>query len=983
MFRKSFIITILACVRQSLLAIQGGRRGFIITILACVLLVMCRCTDSFNTEKNESLKEEKYNYYQEDISPEVIDSVFILYHNSSNPSQKSNYANVLLQMFFKIEVEDTVFVMHNSMPFDVMDFYVHYGLLSYYYYNSQYDKAVENALIVEEKILAVPDQKVKSDAYSLMGVLYCRNADIFRSMENFQKCYEIDKQLNDLERLSSDLNNFASVCILSKQYEAAEHYILDAIDIERKLDRPDKLAIRLATASDVYLKLNKPEMSLPYIFEALQIEEQNGRESKVAVRKSQLAAVYMSMNEINDAEKILLEALPVLKNTTNKNSLAIVLCQLGEINLKKNNLADADKYISDAIDICQSIGSKYIECRAHKDMYLVKKNFSPNAALRHLEIYTELSDTIYKKELSQALSMYQASYQNSVLNKKNEEQKQKINTVLFYSITIGVLLLLIIGFLIIILRIKLKAKRQVEEMENLRSNFFTNITHEFRTPLTIILGIAQQMEQECDFNESQQRLMKVVHHQGGVMLNLINQLLDISKIKSGIGNPKFYNGNVVEYIKVLVSYFNSIAEQKEIEISFAAEKSVINMDFAPDYISKIIQNLVSNALKYTPKNGNVYVSVQEKNKNLLLTIADTGEGIDSTSLPHIFDEFYQVGNSTQIGTGVGLSLVKQVVIALGGDIIVKSALGQGSVFIIKLPLCHGGGNYPSFVLNEYNSELKLVENDDIVVDLDKEQCDNPYLPIILVVDDNKDVRRFIGTQLRDNYNVFYAKNGKEALKRALEILPDVIISDVVMPEMDGFELCKAVRNNEQISHTSFLFVSARDTDADRIKAREVGADDFLLKPFNIDELRSIVAGMIKRKEILREKFAKTVIETGNVHAEGTDNTSKSDKEFIKKIVDIVYQQMDKGYIDIEYIAKMFNISTKQLSRRVFTITGDTMSTYVLKIRISKAKLMLKNNLELSIGEIAMKCGFEDSAHFTRSFKKITNETPSQFRKINV
>ncbi|MGM9795847.1 MAG: ATP-binding protein [Candidatus Aphodosoma sp.] len=886
-------------------------------------------------------------------------------------------------MLFKIEVVDTVFVMNNSMPFDVMDFYVHYGLLSYYYYNSQYDKAVENALIVDEKIFSVPDQKVKSDAYSQMGVLYCRNADIFRSMENFKKCYEIDKQLNDLERLSSDLNNFASVCIVSKQYEAAEHYILDAIDIERKLDRPDKLAIRLATASDVYLKLNKPEQSLPYIFEALQIEEQNGRESKVAVRKSQLAAVYMSMNEINDAEKILLEALPVLENTTNKNSFAIVLCQLGEINLKKNNLADADKYISAAIDISKSIGSKYIECRAHKDMYLVKKDFSPNTALRHLEKYTELSDTIYKRELSQALSMYQASYQNTVLNKKNEEQKQKTDTVLFFSIIIGILLLSTIGFLIIILRIKLKANKLMEEMDSLRTNFFTNITHEFRTPLTIILGIVQQMEQDSDLNESQQRLMKVVYHQGGVMLNLINQLLDISKIKSGIGNPKFYNGNVVEYIKVLVSYFNSIAEQKEIEISFAAEKSVINMDFAPDYISKIIQNLVSNALKYTPKNGNVYVSVQEKNKNLLLTVADTGEGIDSKSLPHIFDEFYQVGNSTHIGTGVGLSLVKQVVVALGGDIIVKSALGQGSVFIIKLPLCHGCGNYPSFVLNEYNSELKLVENDDIVVDLDKEKCDNPYLPIILVVDDNKDVRRFIGTQLRDNYNVFYAKNGKEALERALEILPDVIVSDVVMPEMDGFELCKAVRDNEQISHTSFLFVSARDTDADRIKASEVGADDFLLKPFNIDELRSIVAGMIKRKEILREKFAKSVIETENVHADGTDNTSKSDKEFIKKIVDIVYQQMDKGYIDIEYIAKMFNVSTKQLSRRVFTLTGDTMSAYVFKIRISKAKLMLKNNLELSIGEIAMKCGFEDRAHFTRSFKKITNETPSQFRKINV
>lgn len=962
---------------------------FFIKLFFCFLFAFlcCSCSSRFENGGIEPVNEEKYDYKGKDITPELIDSVYVLYDKALRTSQKVVYANSLMKMIDDAESLDTVFVIDKSMSRTIMDFYVHYAMMYYYYHNTMYLKASEYLSEVETNIDKVSDVTLKSDICSLIGALYCRNGDVYKSMEYFKKCYEIDFKLDDLERISSDLNNIANLCVISKQFNAAEYYILDAIDIERKLRRADKLAIRLATASTVYLKLNRPEDALRYIYESLNIEKLNGRENMVAVRKSQLADIYINMNMIDQADEILLEALPVLEKSTNRNSLAIVFCQLGEVSLKKNKLHDAEKFLLSAVEISKNIGSLYIERRAVKDLYLVKKDFSPVVALQYLEQYTVFSDSIFKEDLSQTMSMFQALYNNVELDKQNKIEKSRNHTILFVSIVVVTLLVMFIIFLFFMLRVHTKEKKQMKAMEDMRSKFFSNITHEFRTPLTVILGVAHQMVNECNFNDSQMRAMHDVYHQGDVLLNLVDKLIDVSKIKSGVDNSEFYNGNVVEYLKVIVSYFESYAAQKEIDISFASSKQVINMDFVPDYLSKIIQILVGNALINSQKNGNVYITVQEKKKNLLLVISDNGDGIDSETLQHLFDDFYYDGNFGTIGRSVEFSLVKQIVLAFKGNVVVKSALGQGSVFLISLPLRHGKGNYKPFAVEDINNKGIFIDNRDFDADIDKELCDNKYSPVILVVDDNKDVKRFIGSQLRDKYNVYYAKNGREGLERAREILPDIIISDVDMPEMDGFEFCKAVRSEDSIAHTSFLLVSAIDSNADRIKANDVGADDFLLKPFDIDELRSDVASMLKRKAVLRENFLKSVIDNasadGNVTPIDTDNASKADKEFIKKMVDVVYKQMDQGYVDIELIAKMFDVSTKQLSRRVFTITGDTLSAYVLKIRISKAKLMLKNNLDMSIGDIAMKCGFEDNAHFTRSFKKITNETPSQYRKVNV
>lgn len=958
-------------------------------LLFCSLFAfLCySCSSRYENEGNELVNEEKYNYYSKDITPELIDSVYGLYDKASRTSQKVAYANALTKMISDVEALDTIVVIDKNMPGTTIDLYVHYAMVSYYYYNTMYSKASEYLSVLENNIGSVSDVILKSNICSLIGALYCRNGDVYKSMEYFKQCYDIDFKLDDLERISSDLNNIANLCVMSKQFDAAEYYILDAIDIERKLRRADKLAIRLATASTVYLKLGNPEEALRYIYEALNIEKLNGRENKVAVRKSQLANIYIEMNMIDEAEEILLEALPVLEKSTNKNSLAIVLCQLGEVSLKKKKLNEAEKYFLSALEISKSIGSLYLEKRAVKDLYLVKKDFSPVSALHYLEQYTAFSDSLFKEDLSQTMSMFQALYNNVELDKQNKIEKSRTHTVIYVSIVVVFLLIMFIFFLFIMLRMHTKAKKQMKAMEDMRSKFFSNITHEFRTPLTVILGVAHQMEEECNFNDSQLRAMQGVYHQGDVMLHLIDKLIDVSKINSSVDNSEFYHGNVVEYLKVVVSYFDSYAAQKEIDISFASSKHVINMDFVPDYLSKIIQVLVGNALKYIQKNGNIYITVQEKKKNLLLVISDNGDGFDSDTLQHLFDDFYYDGNFGTIGRSVDFSLVKQIVLAFKGNIVVKSALGQGSVFLISLPLHHGKGKYKPFSVEEFNNQGIFMDNRDFDADIDREPCVDQYSPVILVVDDNKDVKRFIGSQLRDKYNVFYAKNGSEGLERAREILPDIIISDVDMPEMDGFEFCKAVRSEDSLAHISFLLVSAIDSDAERIKANDVGADDFLLKPFNIDELRSDVASMLKRKAVLRENLIKSVLDNaqpdGNATHIDVDNASKADKEFIKKMVDVVYKQMDEGYVDIELIAKMFDIGTKQLSRRVFTITGDTLSAYVLKIRISKAKLMLKNNLDMSIGDIAMKCGFDDNAHFTRSFKKITNETPSQYRKINV
>ena len=388
----------------------------------------------------------------------------------------------------------------------------------------------------------------------------------------------------------------------------------------------------------------------------------------------------------------------------------------------------------------------------------------------------------------------------------------------------------------------------MKRMSALRENFFTNITHEFRTPLTMILALSHDL-QSLDIAEVEDKA-RTIEQQGKELLTLINQLLDISKVKSAVGDADWQNGNIMAYLSMIVESYREYARSRNIDLQFFA-KETVKMDFVPDYVNKVMNNLLSNAFKFTPEYGKVSVAVWREGESLFADVTDTGCSMDKETLCHVFDPFYQgEGDAKHIGTGVGLALVKQIIDAVKGTITVESEEGKGTTFHICVPIYNEAGKQIA-AAPVINTPL-LPESETALVDSGSSESRFQ----LLVIEDNHNVAAYIGSQFADRYAVSYADNGKDGLEKALELVPDLIITDLMMPGLDGQEVCRQVRANEITDHIPIIVITAKITEEERIKGLEAGADVYLTKPFNVDELHTRVEKLLDRYLRLRDKFSK-------------------------------------------------------------------------------------------------------------------------------
>ena len=554
------------------------------------------------------------------------------------------------------------------------------------------------------------------------------------------------------------------------------------------------------------------------------------------------------------------------------------------------------------------------------------------------------------------------------------EQRTK-NIILLAGIFILLLTSIIIVFLLYVVRIKSKTQKIMRHMETVRNKFFTNITHEFRTPLTVILGLANRLSEKTEKDQESITSLQTIIRQGDHLLNLVNQLLNISKVRSSIEEPDWRRGDLVAFIRMIVENFQIFARQKHLNLIFVPQQTFLEVDFVPEYFRKIMHNLLSNALKYTPKGGNIFITATQEKNNVLIQLADSGKGIDKQDLPHIFETFYQGNNSCMdMGTGVGLSLARQMVESMGGQISVKSAIGKGTVFFITLPLKHGTSQWEEWVPGETDKNgipSVTISNPSV----QETGASNPDVTTILLVEDNQDVAFYIGGLLKDRYRLLYARDGKEGLEKAIEYMPDLILTDLMMPGMNGFDLCREIRDSIVLNHIPIIIITAKSEDQDKVQGIEAGADAYLLKPFNTEELYVRIAKLLEQRRTLREKYSNAL----RNNCTDTVKLLPADQAFVDRLTDIIYSQISDPSLNSDKIAEKMCISKSQLNRKVRVITGSNTTVYILHVRMEKAKRMLSSN-DMPIGDIAMQCGFEDSGYFGRVFKQTFQMTPSQYRK---
>ncbi|MCB0561082.1 MAG: response regulator [Lewinellaceae bacterium] len=529
-------------------------------------------------------------------------------------------------------------------------------------------------------------------------------------------------------------------------------------------------------------------------------------------------------------------------------------------------------------------------------------------------------------------------------------------------------------------RAALEEAKRLKEIDLLKTRLYTNITHEFRTPLTVILGMAGQVVQKPErwFREG----MEMITRNGQNLLTLVNQMLDLRKIESGVMQVDMQLGDVVTYLKYVTESFHSFAESKQISLHFFSTMPELRMDFDEDKLLKILSNLLSNAIKYTPGGGTIYVligtKIEEGQEFVEARVKDTGIGIPADKQARIFDRFYQVDDTATRkgeGLGVGLALTQELVKLLNGTISVQSEPGKGSEFLVQLPVTRTATVHKPFQkekVDQVAGQFKVGDsegsNEALLLD-----GDGNGKPLALVIEDNKDVVRYLQACLEQDYSVLAANSGKTGIEMAIDQVPDIIISDVMMPEKDGFEVTATLKNDERTSHIPIILLTARTATEDRITGLERGADAYLGKPFNREELMVRMEKMIQLRKRLQERYASL-----NPEPEPSNPSWDMEDAFVQKVREVVEAHLDDPDFSVEALSGEVFLSRTQVHRKLKALTGQSTGHFIHSVRLHHA-LHLLQTTGLSVTEIAFDVGFKDPSYFSKVFTAEFGKAPSESR----
>ena len=528
---------------------------------------------------------------------------------------------------------------------------------------------------------------------------------------------------------------------------------------------------------------------------------------------------------------------------------------------------------------------------------------------------------------------------------------------------------------------KVEAQR-LKELDLVKSDFFSNVTHEFRTPLTLILGHLEQVIPTVADQQARKELI-VVKRNAKILEKLINQLLDIAKIEANKMDIDLRRENIVPFVNEIQKSFVSLSLRKGVALKFHADEESINMDFDPDKIELIFFNLLSNAFKFTD-NGEVNLRIglaQKDGKDCCkLVVQDTGIGIIEEQIDKVFDRFYQSENSRwrkNKGTGIGLALVKDLVDLHEGHIDLKSISGVGTEITILLPL--------EQAISDNQSEMEIPALDPIDPDLEVTVEFDPQTQvlseeeisaqnIVLVIEDNDDIRNFLRLTLEPSYRVFEAVDGETGIAKATEIIPDIIICDIMMPGKDGFEVTKALKKQEKTSHVPIVLLTAKAGVENRIIGLETGADAYVPKPFSSDELHARIANLIEGRKKLKEKFSRALTIKPEVAIEPS-----MEQKFLLRVKGVVDQFLGDENFSVEQLSKEVGMSRAQLHRKLIALTGVSASRFVRNYRLEHAHQLLQNKVG-TVSEIAYRVGYSSPAYFTKCFTEDYGISPSQVKK---
>ena len=541
-----------------------------------------------------------------------------------------------------------------------------------------------------------------------------------------------------------------------------------------------------------------------------------------------------------------------------------------------------------------------------------------------------------------------------------------------YIVLFSIILLLLIGIMVYIYRTILMKRRIEEEANKAKLQFFTNISHELRTPLTLIADPVNYIIHDDNLNSQQRSMLQIVQRNVLVLTQLVSEILDFRKVQNGKMELRLSDFNLSESMKQWIMLFSASAQKKHIAISMNAPDAVM-LRADQDKIERICYNLLSNALKYTSEGGEITLTAKEEDGRVMISVADNGCGISSDELPYIFDRFYQAKNAGR-GTGIGLAIVKAFTELHHGEVSATSIEGKGSTFTIHIPVRQKGE-----VTNQSTEKIEQLVEPSSAEEVPNQarhidELIQPYQtdkPEVLIIDDNIDIRTYLRSVLSEKYNVSEAADGKVGLELARKIVPDIVLSDIMMPVMDGLAFCQQLKTDKAISHIPVILLTARSLDEQRAEGYEHGADAYLSKPFSLRLLLSRIDNLIESRKKLNQTWSKGVEddEIGNI-------SNEIDKSFLKQLRKIIQENLANSDLSVEQIGDEIGLSRVQLYRKVKALTGYSPVEIVRKARLTRARHLLQTT-ERTVSEVAYAVGFSTPSYFSKCYKDEFGENPKK------
>jgi signal transduction histidine kinase/DNA-binding response OmpR family regulator len=785
-----------------------------------------------------------------------------------------------------------------------------------------------------------------------------------------------------LKMRARSLLNIGSTHFRLALHKKADEYFLKALEAANEADDQDMMALahlelgRLRAEQEMYNEAKS------YYKLALEQFRRSNAVGRIASIQHNIAIIDLSQKRYDEAIAGFRSALELMEDIDSPYNQAATLYQLGITYFEKQEFSHAESYLLKANGIYDTMGNLNMQrwtALRLSDLYAATNNYKK--AYQFLQVVKTKDDSLFSLNQSERFQEIEEKYQNEqkqreieLLNAENQVAQleiEKQTNLRNYLILAAILLALLIGVVYNRYKLNARANARLKELDTLKTKFFTNISHEFRTPLTLIKGPIELAEESPEKPMPLENI-KMVRRNANRLLKLVNQLLDLSKIDAGGLNLEPSEGNIFKCLRAAASSFSSHAAQRNMDYQIKIPSRSLWASFDRDKLEKVAYNLLSNAFKFTPDNETVVFSAIYDSGRLQMEVKDTGQGIPAKGLHKIFDRFYQVDDSftrEKEGTGVGLALTKELIELMEGVIFVESEVDQGTLFKVIIPL------------EEILTSQQDIDTDTLYAEDDLEVLERSALQeqsesekSILIIEDNVDMRHFIRQQLVDEYRIIEASEGQTGLEKAKNHTPDLIITDLMMPQIDGMTLCKELKLNIHTSHIPIIMLTAKAGIENKIEGLETGADDYLTKPFNTLELQVRVKNLMQQRDKLKELFTKS----GFVHPKEV-TVNSMDEQFLQRVLDLFeekYADPDFGTSDMQESLAM---SKAQLHRKFKAITSQTPGELLRNFRLKRAAQILKQDGE-NVTQVAYAVGFNNLSYFAKCFKSLFGVTPSVYAK---